>query len=300
MKYAINKEFGIFRRIKPPLNKLVLRLALAMPRCVRPTRRVVSQTLKVVADDGKIVSAYVFSPRGSHEKLPVIIYLHGGGFVFKGAPYHYRQAKCYAEKLNAKVVFADYRLAFQGQYLVSFNDCFSVYRYVTEHAEELNVDIENIGIIGDSAGGYLALSLCKKIAQSKIPLPKYQMLVYPVVDPTMSSQSMKEFFDTPMWNAKANAKMWQMYSCGNVPYNPLSDDLTAMPATYVETAQFDCLHDEGVALHNKLLACGVSCKLFQTVGTMHGFDICRRAPTTQKSLQHRIDILLHFICGEVV
>ncbi len=299
MKYAINREFGIFRKIKPPLNKVVLRLALAMSKSVRSTRNVMSQTFKVVADDGKSVPVYVFSPKGSNEKLPAIIYLHGGGFVFKGAPYHYRQAKHCAEKLNAKVVFVDYRLAFQGKYLVSLQDCFAVYRHFVENADKFGVDTDNIGLVGDSAGGYLALALCKMLSEHKLPLPKYQTLVYPVVDPEMSSKSMKQFVDTPMWNAKANAKMWQMYSCGNTPYNPLSDDLSFMPQSYVETAQFDCLHDEGAALHNKLLDCGVKSVLNQTVGTMHGFDICRNAPTTQKTLQRRIDILLCFMGGVV-
>lgn len=295
MKYAINKEFGIFRRFKPPLNKLVLRLALAMPKCTHSTKSVAAKTFKVAASDGKTVPCCVFSPKESQGKLPLIFFLHGGGFVFKGTPYHYNLAKICAEKLKAKVVFVDYRLAFQGKYLVSLNDCFAAYHYVVEHAEELGADIENVGLMGDSAGGYLALALCKMLAENGAVLPKFQMLIYPVVDPAMSSQSMKQFADTPMWNAKANAKMWQMYSCGNMPYNPLDDDLSFMPQTYVETAQFDCLHDEGVALHNKLLACGVKSVLNQTFGTMHGFDICRNAPTTQKTLQHRIDVLMKFI-----
>lgn len=295
MKYPINKEFGIFRKFKPPMNKAVFRLALAMPKCLHSNSSVSVKRIKAVAQDGKEVQSYVFSPKDKFGKLPTIFFLHGGGFVFKGTPYHYKQAQLFAEKLCVNVVFVDYRLAFQGEYLASLNDCFATYCHVLKNSDVLHVDVDNIGVAGDSAGGYLSLSLTQTLFQRKLVLPKFQMLVYPVVDPEMSFTSMKQFVDTPMWNTKANTKMWEIYSKGNKPYNPLCDDLSFMPTTYIETAQFDCLHDEGVALYNKMCNCGVKCVLNQTSGTMHGFDICRNAQTTQTALQRRIEVLKQFL-----
>lgn len=293
MKYQINKEFGIFRSLRPPLNKFVLRLALAMPKCLRPTKSIAVERC-VAQSNGYSVPLYVFSPKGAKEKLPTVFFLHGGGFVFKGASHHYRMAKMYAEKIGAKVVFVDYRLAFQANGQACVEDCFAAYCHVLERADKLHLDVGNIGLIGDSAGGYLALALCKMLSERNVELPKYQMLVYPVVDPQMSTQSAKEFVDTPMWNGKANAKMWEIFGEGEV-YNPLCDNLSFMPATYVETAQFDCLHDEGVLLHEKLLSFGVDSKLNQTVGTMHGFDACHSAKTTQAVVDERLKILKEFV-----
>lgn len=297
MKYNINKEFGFFRRFKPPLNALTLRLALAMPKGLRSTKAVSVEKFKISGSDGRRVPLYVFTPKHAHEKLPAVLYFHGGGFVFKGAPYHYKLAKAYAEKANVKVVYVDYRLSFQGKYLTPLSDCIAAYRFVLDHADEFNIDINNVGLAGDSAGGYLALAVTKTLSQDGIPLPKYQMLVYPVVDPAMTTNSMKTYKDTPMWNSKANAKMWKLYSQGNKVYNPLFDDLSFMPQTYVEVAEFDCLHDEGLALHEKLISCGTDCTLFETAGTMHGFDIRLSAPTTQKAIEQRITALKRFING---
>lgn len=294
MKYAINKEFGIFRKFKPPLNKLIFRLALIMPKGLRHTKTVTVAKYKVSVADGRKIPLYIFSPENVNGKLPVIVYFHGGGFVFKGAPYHYKLAKIYAEKANAKVVFVDYRLAFQGKYLMPLSDCVSAYRFVLENADNLKVNVNNIGVVGDSAGGYLSLALIKTLAMNGMAVPKYQMLIYPVVDPEMKTNSMSEYADTPMWNSKANAIMWKLYSHGNTVYNPLRDDLSFMPPTYIETAEYDCLRDEGIELHDKLNECGVACSLFQTNGTMHGFDICLSAKTTQKSIEHRINILKQF------
>ena len=117
------------------------------------------------------------------------------------------------------------------------------------------------------------------------------MLVYPVIDPKMQSDSMKKFTDTPMWNSKLNEKMWRIYSKGQKVFNPLQADLSDFPETYIETAQFDCLHDEGVNFADRLSKSGAKCELNETKGTMHGFDIKLQSSTTQSAIDKRIEFL---------
>lgn len=69
--------------------------------------------------------------------------------------------------------------------------------------------------------------------------------------------------------------------------------LTVMPKTYIETAEYDCLHDEGVALYERLNSAGVSCTIVQTEGTMHGFDVCPKAPTTLAAVDRRMSFIKH-------
>lgn len=297
IKYPIKEEFKFFRSFRPPFHGAVFRLALLMPKNIRPTENLAAVKRRAVGRDGKPIRLYVFSPKSAEGRLPAFLFFHGGGFVYRGAPYHYRLAKIYAERANAAAVFVDYRPAFQGEFGMTLADCVSAYRFVLENADEWNLDIGNIGFAGDSAGGYLSLAVIKECALNAIPLPKYQILVYPVVDPRMTSDSMQRFRDTPMWNGNLNEKMWRIYRRGNAVYNPLDDDLSFMPQTYVETAEYDCLSDEGEMLYNRLRNCGVPCLLNKTAGTMHGFDICLSAPTTRRAIDGRVCAMRNFISG---
>lgn len=109
---------------------------------------------------------------------------------------------------------------------------------------------------------------------------------------------MKRYIDTPLWNAKLNRKMWKMVA------STVSDDQMAslspitwetplsIPPTYIETAEFDCLHDEGFAYAKKLEACGATVILYETFGTVHGYDIVRHSQVTEESIRIRIKNLI--------
>ena len=299
MKYAINREFGIFRYFCPPVSKPLLKVAnptlSALPKGMNSSKSLEISKRKIPCSDGEAISAFVIRPKDQDGAQSAILYLHGGGFVIKAAPHHYKLAKQYALKTHSTVIFVDYRLAFDTPYGVPLQDCVDAYRYVSENGDKLNIDKENISIAGDSAGGYLCLALVDRCKELGMPLPKKQMLVYPVVDPEMSTESMKEFPDTPMWNAKRNEKMWAIYAKGHDAYNPLHAELSYLPMTYVETAEFDCLRDEGELLASKLAESGVECVLNETKGTMHGFDICLSAPTSVAAIEKRIAFLTNKI-----
>jgi len=97
-----------------------------------------------------------------------------------------------------------------------------------------------------------------------------------------------------MWNSRLSEKMWQAYlpekDFAEIAYaSPREaasfDDL---PDAYVETAQFDCLHDEGIGFAKALEKAGVPVTVNETEGTVHGYDVITKAPTTQKSIAARI------------
>ncbi len=287
MKYAIKKEFGIYKFLRFPLNKAVLHLAKfflsAMPKGMHSSKELQIEKIK-----DKNFNAYVIKPKLNAKQT--IFYMHGGGFVFKGAKYHYKLAKTYALKSQSNVIFVDYSLAFE-KYGHPLDDCVDAYKYFLVNKQKFGIDENKICFVGDSAGAYLALALYDRCKKEKMTLPTRIMLVYPVINPLMQSDSMKKFSDTPMWNSKLNKKMWQIYSKENEVFNPNQADLSGFPETYIETAQFDCLHDEGVNFYNKLSKAGVKCVLNETKGTMHGFDIKLKSPTTQNSIEKRVEFL---------
>lgn len=295
MKYAISREFGIYRFFRPPFNKVMLKfskvLLSLMPKGMRSGKTLEISKRKIECNDKKRIGTYIIRPKTQDGLQPAILFLHGGGFVFKPAAYHYGLAKLYALQTNRTVIFVDYSLAFETPFGRTLEDCIDAYEHILTNAEALQIDKNDIAFVGDSAGGYLSLSLLALCKERGLPLPKKQMLVYPVVDKRMESESMKTFVDTPCWNAILNRKMWAIFSKGRTVYNPLDEDVTFFPPTYIETAEFDCLHDEAILLAEKLRESAVKCTLNETKGTMHGFDIRLSAPTTISAIEQRLAFL---------
>ena len=242
------------------------------------------------------VKTTVFSMADEQADMPALVYVHGGAFAYKAAAYQKKLAMIYAKKAGCKVFFPHYRLAPKYQYPAACEDVMSVYRYVAEHAQELGVDPSRIGIAGDSAGASIAALVCNRWEEENVPMPCLQMLVYPVTDARMETESMKLYTDTPNWDSKANERMWDYY-CGKDSEkrdkaSPMWCDLpSALPGTYIETAEFDCLHDEGLAYAGKLKQAGVDVVINETEGTFHGYDAAIDTQIVKQQISKRLSFL---------
>ena len=242
------------------------------------------------------VKATVFSPEGAEKNMPALVYVHGGAFAYKPAVYQKKLAMIYAKEAGCIVFFPHYHLAPKYPYPAAYEDVMSVYRYVTVHAHELGVDPARIGMAGDSAGASVAALVCNRWEEEKVEMPCLQMLVYPVTDARMETESMKRFTDTPQWNSVSNERMWDYY-CGKDPElrdkaSPMHCDLPqALPPTYIETAEYDCLHDEGLAYAEKLERAGVSVEINETKGTFHGYDNAIETQIVQRQIARRTAFL---------
>ncbi len=111
--------------------------------------------------------------------------------------------------------------------------------------------MKKLALAGDSAGGYLAILGFHMSIEHNGPKICLQVLLYPVVDHRMTSESMDVFTDTPVWNAKKNKEMWKKYLRTMKEEEALLSPMdypvrNQLPKTYIEVAQYDCLHDEGV------------------------------------------------------
>ena len=242
------------------------------------------------------VKTTVFSMADEQADMPALVYVHGGAFAYKAAAYQKKLAMIYAKKAGCKVFFPHYRLAPKHQYPAAYEDVMSVYRYVAEHAQELGVDPSRIGIAGDSAGASIAALVCNRWEEENVPMPCLQMLVYPVTDARMETESMKLYTDTPNWDSRANERMWDYY-CGKDSEkrdkaSPMWCDLPgALPGTYIETAEFDCLHDEGLAYAGKLKQAGVDVVINETEGTFHGYDAAIDTQIVKQQISKRLSFL---------
>ena len=242
------------------------------------------------------VKTTVFSMADAQADAPALIYVHGGAFAYKAAAYQKKLAMIYAKKAGCKVFFPHYHLAPKYPYPGAYEDVMALYRYVTEHAQELGVNPARIGIAGDSAGASLAALVGNRWEEENVKMPCLQMLVYPVTDARMETESMKLFTDTPNWDSRANERMWDYY-CGKDSEkrdkaSPMWCDLpSALPGTYIETAEFDCLHDEGLAYAGKLKQAGVDVEINETEGTFHGYDAAIDTQIVKQQISRRISFL---------
>ena len=298
MKHPINKEFSPYSYFKPPIQSAKMAgffgSLMRAPRWIKRDREVLIKSERIKSYDGEEIEVLIFDPYGIEEPSACLVYYHGGGFFFGAAGYHYKIAKKYALSTPCKLIFVQYRLAPKNPHPTPAEDSYAALKWTFDNANELKVDKTGIAVGGDSAGGALAAAVCQMARDRGSDMPSFQMLIYPVTDRRMQTDSCKKYTDTPMWNSRLSVKMWNGYvqseNASDIAYaSPMeAKSFEDLPSAYVETAEFDCLHDEGVAYANALQDAGVRVVLNETKGTMHGFDAVEKAPTSQKTVLERI------------
>lgn len=297
-KYAIKGEFFPWNLFAPPISEKFLAMAvphMKPPKSLWRDRELDVTTHEIVSYDGGKINCFVLAPKNPPSKAPCLLYLHGGGFVLEAADYHYHNAMRYAKELGCKVVLPQYRLAPAYPFPVFYEDCYRTLCWLWDNAVELGIDTDRIGIGGDSAGSTLSVGVCMMARDRSHPVKfRFQMLPYPYLDARGASESCKRFTDTPMWNSTLSHRIGPMTKVertepGYVYYSPVeAESFAGLPPAYVETAEFDCLHDDGILYANLLRKAGIPVTLNETKGTMHGFDIAQKAPTTLAAMGQRI------------
>ena len=298
-KYDISDEFGIFKLYKLPFNEVTFRasnrlLEVLPKRFLKSDKEVKITKSAVKMSDKSKINIYIFENKETKTDKS-LLYIHGGGFVYKASKNQYDFCRRVARNGNYKVVFVDYRLAYEYKFPTSINDCFETYKWMIANKEKLQIDENKIVIGGDSAGGCLVLDVVKKSIDENIIIPKYMFLLYPVLDKRMKTESIKKYTDTPVWNSVLNRKMWELYLSDTNDYISPNEikDLSKYPNAYIETAEFDCLHDEAIEFSDKLKKLGKKVILNETKHTMHGFDM-KECKTTEGVLKKRIQVLNNF------
>lgn len=296
MKYEIDSELKKISRQKIPENiKMIpfLNIILGLSKCSSDNKIRVSR-YKTPGYNGAELKTLVIEPKYFEERLPCMIFFHGGGFILKASDTHYKIAKMYAEKLPCKVVFTDYRLAPKFQFPIPAEDCYQTYAWVLENTSLLNIDPDKIVIAGDSAGGNFALAVTLMARDRGIRIPDAELLIYPAADRRMITETMKKYVDTPICNARLSKMMWKAYLGYQIPKkieyaSPIeAESFKGFPPTYIEVAQYDALHDEGVSLYNKLQKQSIECEIHEIIGACHGFEAAFKSNMLRECMNRRI------------
>lgn len=304
-KYPIDRELFPFTLLVPPINEKFLKLAAKHMN--PPGKFLNAKNSKVTlcsctGSDGAAVPFYVIRPESAKENSPCLFYVHGGGFVLKAAGYHYMNSLRYAEETGCTVIFPDYRLAPENPFPVFYEDVYTVFCHIYDNHEEYGIDVGKIGLGGDSAGATLAVGLRIMAKERNHPASFiFELLMYPYLDARNESESAKKYTDTPMWNSSLSERIGPMTRVQRTDphyrwYSPVeSDDFSIFPPTYIETAEFDCLHDDGILFAEELKDAGIKVELNETKGTMHGYDIRTSAGISKDSMKKRIEFIRKYI-----
>ncbi len=225
------------------------------------------------------VALRILRPENTQAPLPVIVYIHGAGWVFGSTQTHDRLVRELAVGAGAAVVFPVYRLCPEVRYPTALEECYTAARWVGRFGREHGLDAERLAVAGDCVGGNLATVLTLLSRERGEPDIRLQVLFYPVTDAAFDTASYHQFAegyhlrrDTMMW-------CWEQYTRhpgerSEITASPLRasiEQLHGLPPALIITAEADVLRDEGEAYASKLRQAGVRVAAVRFLGTIHDF-----------------------------
>ena len=227
---------------------------------------------------GTQIPARIYKPAGADAKaLPIIFYIHGGGWVIADLDTYDATPRALAKKANAIVVSVHYRQAPENKFPASHDDTFEAYKWALDKAQSWGADPKKMAIVGESAGGNMAMTVSMAARDNKIQLPTHIVAVYPVAS-TLT--------DSPSYQKNENAKplskagMKWFFKNETAKAEDLRDprldlvksaDLSKLPATTIITAEIDPLKSDGEMLAERLKAAGVKTAIKNYEGVTHEF-----------------------------
>lgn len=213
--------------------------------------------------------------------LPIILYVHGGGWLLGDKATFSHLTQTLAVETQAAVVFVDYDRSPEAKYPVALEQIYTTLCFVAERGEELGLDGQNIAIVGDSVGGNMATVIAMLAKERNGPCIRQQVLLYPVTNAKFDTESYWKFANGP-WLTRDNMQwFWHIYQPdveirNHVTMSPLQaslEQLAGLPPALIITNENDVLRDEGEAYAHKLMLAGVETVAFRCIGMIHDFAL---------------------------
>jgi acetyl esterase len=247
------------------------------------------EDITIPGGPGGQVSARIVRPKGAVGALPVILYIHGAGWVFGDSHTHDRLIRELAVGADAAVVFPEFSRSPEAHYPVAIEENYATAVWVARHGAEKNLDGSRLAIAGDSVGGNMTAAVTLMAKDRGGPEFAYQVLFYPVTNADFDTASYREFADGYFLSRTAMRWFWDQYTTdpdqrAEITASPLRaalDDLAGLPAALVITGEADVLRDEGEAYAGKLREAGVPVTAVRYEGIIHDFVMLNPLRETQ-------------------
>jgi acetyl esterase len=216
----------------------------------------------------------IYRPVEPSQASPCVLMLHGGGFVIGDIETSDEPARLLARDTGLTVIAVNYQKAPEHPYPTTGDDCWATLQWIIENAEDLAVDPHQVGIVGDSAGGNLAAALAMRARENELRLGALA-LIYPALTRRNTAPSRSIPRHQVSLRTEDMDWFWKHYLGGQVAgadAEPLdAPDLRGFPPTYIATAEYDVLRDDGVAMGERLRAAGCHVHHVDYAGMIHGF-----------------------------
>jgi acetyl esterase/lipase len=262
---------------------------------------IVEEWITVPADVGD-VRVRIVKPVRPAPRLPVILYVHGGGWVLGNAGTHDRLVRELATGVDAAVAFVEYDRSPEAKHPVAVEQAYATARWIVANGEQLGLDASRLVVAGDSVGGNMAAVLAILAKQRGDVTFLHQSLYYPVTDAGQDTASYREFAEGFHLRADAMAWFWDSYlpdvaARADITASPLRaslDDLRGLPETFLVVDENDVLRDEGEAYGRRLIAAGVPTTLVRYDATIHDFMMLnplRASAASTAAIEQAIHVL---------
>lgn len=208
--------------------------------------------------------------------LPVLVYLHGGGWMWNSIYTHDRLIRSYAASAGVAVVAPDYSLSPDSRFPTAVEECVELVHWLVRRGSEWGLDPSRMVIGGDSAGANLSVAAALRLRDGKGPMPRGLLLNYGVYDSDLTRPSYSAYATGHMLTTAKMKLFWDAYAPTREAKSdpiaaPLRADLRGLPPSLMHVAEMDVLHDENILMAEKMKAAGVETELSVYPGMLHGF-----------------------------
>lgn len=241
----------------------------------------IDESEKTISEDGYTIKLNIVRPQGVTQKLPVFIFIHGGGWILGDYPTHKRLVRDIVVASGMAAVFVNYTPSPEAHYPQPLNEIYAATKWVAAHGDEINVDGGNLAIVGNSVGGNMTTATCLMAKDKGGPKIKLEILMWPVTDATFTQASYEEYGAQRFLTLPLMKWMWDQYTTDlakrkEIYASPLQasiEQLRGLPPALIMVAENDILRDEGEAYGRKLDAAGVEVATLRFNGVIHDFGM---------------------------
>ena len=240
----------------------------------------IEESEKTITADGYTLNLNVVRPEGVQGKLPVFIFIHGGGWVLGDYPTHKRMVRDLVVLTGFAGVFVNYTRTPDARYPQAINEIYAATKWVAEHGDEIEVDGKNLAVVGNSVGGNMTAVTALKAKEKGGPTIKVHIMMWPVADANFETESYKQFGDKRFLTAPLMRWMFDLYANdarrNEIYVSPLKasvEQLKGLPPALIQVAESDILRDEGEAYGRKLDEAGVKVTTVRYDGMIHDFGL---------------------------